>query len=283
MTGESSLVDKIITAESRLLQLRVQDERNIRRTPLEFSHSLSKELGAQVFLKLESEQVTGTFKVRGALNKLSCLLPWNSQSPVVTASTGNHGVAVAHAGSILKIPVCIFLPRNVQSTKVDKLSHYDIELQYEGTDCLETELAAKRYAAERQWIYVSPYNDWDIVAGQGTIAPEIFQQLGSSVDIVYVTVGGGGLISGIAAYFKTISPQCQVIGCLPENSPVMYYCIQSGKIIDYPCTDTLSDASAGGVEPGSITFPLCQQYGKYDECHSRVCLLINTKWMIICW
>ncbi|GJQ13679.1 hypothetical protein GpartN1_g5470.t1 [Galdieria partita] len=255
-----SLVDNIITAESRLLQLRANNELFIRRTPLDLSHSLSKELQARVYLKLESEQVTGTFKVRGAFNKLSSLHPINNHSTVVTASTGNHGAAVAHAGSVLKIPVCIFLPRNVQSTKVDKLSNYDVVLQYEGMDCLEAEMAAKRYAEERELIYISPYNDWDVVAGQGTIAPEICQQLGSSLDIVYVTVGGGGLIGGIAAYLKAISPHCLVIGCLPENSPVMYRCIQAGKIIEYPCSDTLSDASAGGVEPGSITFSLCQQY-----------------------
>ncbi|EME32082.1 Serine racemase [Galdieria sulphuraria] len=257
---DESLVDNIIAAESRLLQLRANNELLIRRTPLDLSHPLSKELGAQVFLKLESEQVTGTFKVRGAFNKLLNLHPLHSHSPVVTASTGNHGAAVAHAGSVLKIPICIFLPRNVQSTKVDKLSNYDVELRYEGNDCLEAELTAKRYAEERQGIYISPYNDWDIVAGQGTIAPEICQQLGSSVDIIYVTVGGGGLIGGMAAYLKAIFPHCLVIGCLPENSPVMYRCVQAGEIIEYPCSDTLSDASAGGVEPGSITFSLCQQY-----------------------
>lgn len=282
MTKQDTLFDNIIAAESRLVQLRTSNELCIRRTPLDFSHSLSKELGCEVFLKLESEQVTGTFKVRGAFNKLTVLSFQNdSRQPIVTASTGNHGAAVAHAASMLKIPVCIFVPRNIQPTKVDKLSSYDVELQYEGTDCLEAELAAKRYASERNLVYISPYNDWDVVAGQGTIAPEICQQLGSSVDIVYVTVGGGGLIGGIAAYIKAIFPQCLVIGCLPENSPVMYRCIQVGEIIEYPCRDTLSDASAGGVEPGSITFELCQRYVddyvlvSEEEIRENICYMID--------
>eukprot|EP00871_Galdieria_phlegrea_P004414 jgi/Galph1/4974/GphlegSOOS_G3602.1 len=256
--NQSSLFDEIVTAESRLLQIRVSNELSIRRTPLEKSFSLSEEVGANIFLKLESEQVTGAFKVRGAFNKLLSMGKINSQ--IVTASTGNHGAALAHAGSLFQISVCLFLPRNVDPAKVEKLSAYNVELQYAGNDCLETELAAKQYAAENNFPYVSPYNDIEVIAGQGTIAAEICQQLGSPLDYIYVTVGGGGLIAGISAYLKQLVPHCQVIGCLPENSPVMFHCIQAGKIVDIPCQETLSDASAGGMESDSITFPLCQQY-----------------------
>ncbi len=123
---------------------------------------------------------------------------------------------------------------------------------------LDAELAGKTKSKKENGEWVSPYNDPDIIAGQGTIGLEIIEQL-PTVDAVFVTVGGGGLISGISTVLKDYNPDIQVIGCQPSNSAEMAMSVKKGKIVDVPYKETLSDGSAGGIEPGAITFPMCQQ------------------------
>jgi threonine dehydratase len=123
---------------------------------------------------------------------------------------------------------------------------------------LTAELAARRAAEETERVYISPYNDRDVAAGQGTIGVELLRQA-PGLDAVFVAVGGGGLIGGIGAYVKAVSPRTEVVGCWPENSPVMYACLEAGKIIDVPELPTLSESTAGGLEAGSVTFELCRQ------------------------
>lgn len=231
----------------------------IRETILEYSLPLSKMLGCQVFLKCENLQYTGSFKVRGAVNKLLSLSPSECLQGVVTASTGNHGAAVAFGLDKFKIPGIVFVPENASKTKVENILNYNIPLRHYGNDCMVTELHAREYALENNMIYISPYNDLQVLGGQGTIAIELLEQL-NNIDAVFVPIGGGGLISGIAGYLKETSPNTKIIGCLPENSPVMAKSIQAGRILDIATTDTLSDATAGGMEPESITFEICQKY-----------------------
>ena len=231
----------------------------IRMTPLEYSPHLSSLGSGKVYLKLENFQVTGSFKIRGAFNKILSLSEEEKEKGVVTASTGNHGVAVAYALQKLKYKGIIFLPENASPAKLEDLKFYDVELRFHGKDCVETENYARRFASEKGMTYLPPYNDVKIVAGQGTVGVEIAEQI-KNVDSVLVPVGGGGLVSGIALYLKSINPDIEIIGCQPLNSPVMYESIKAGKIVEMESKPTLSDGTAGGIEKGAITFEICQKY-----------------------
>lgn len=221
------------------------------------SNALSALSCGEVFLKLESEQFTGSFKARGALNKVLALDSEEKKAGLITASTGNHAQGFARALSISGDKGIIFLPETAVRSKVEALRYYPIELEFFGNDGLETELHAKQVAAERGMVWVSPYNDLLVIAGQGTIGLEMLEQL-DNVDCVLACIGGGGMMSGIASWLKTHKPDIELIGCLPENSPEMYLSVKKGEIVqlDEPL-DTLSDGSAGGVEQGSVTFQIC--------------------------
>lgn len=207
-----------------------------------------------LWLKCEHEQKTGSFKWRGALSKLSTFGPGHN---IVTASTGNHGLAVANAANIFNLNTVIFIPSGAAASKVEKLHQTGAEIMTVEGDSLAAELAGKKYASDHGFEWVSPYNDPDVISGQGTIALELDQQL-SSIDRIYVTIGGGGLVSGIASWMKHHHPNIEIIGCQPENSPEMYLSILEGHVVTAPdAKETLSDGSAGPLEDDSITFPLC--------------------------
>ena len=227
-------------------------------TPVEYSPWLSRETGAEVWLKLEHLQVTGSFKLRGAANKVLSLSPAQRAAGVVTASTGNHGAAVAHIATQTACPATIYLPHTVSPAKVDYLSLFDVALQYAGEDSVETETVARAAAAAAGQVFISPYNDAEVIAGQGTIGPELLAQV-PAVESVLVPVGGGGLIAGIAGYLKARRPAVHITGCQPQHSAVMYHSVRAGEILDLPSQPTLSDGTAGGLEPGSLTFGPCQR------------------------
>ena len=230
----------------------------IRETPLEYSVPLSKLTGSRVYLKLENLQYTGSFKVRGAMNALLSLTPEQRARGVVTASSGNHGIAVAFGLHTLKIHGTIFVPEDTSSSKVAAIRNYGAHMRFWGTDCVLTEGHARSYAAQKEMVYISPYNNAQVVGGQGTIGVELCRQI-EHVDVVLAALGGGGMISGIAEYLKTVFVHAEVIGCSPENSPVMAKSVQAGHILEMESLPTLSDGTAGGVEQDAITFPLCQR------------------------
>ena len=227
-------------------------------TMVEYSPWLSRICEANVWLKLEHLQTTGSFKLRGATNKVLSLSPEQRQQGVITASTGNHGSAFAYIADKLGCNGKIFLPETVSPAKVAPMKLYDVELVYHGQDSLESETKARQTAQASGLPFISPYNDPAIIAGQGSIGIELEQQI-PGLDCVLVSVGGGGLISGIASYLKAVKPEIEIIGCQPAHSPVMYESVKQGKILDIESLPTLSDGTAGGMEPDSITFPLCQQ------------------------
>jgi threonine dehydratase len=177
----------------------------IRNTPLEHSSVLSLRHGADVFLKLDNLQVTGSFKIRGAMAKLSLIPKDVLERGIVTASSGNHGAAVACAISQLGGSAIVFVPNNASQIKCDAIQRYGAQVQRHGDDGLVSELYAQQFALEHDRLYVSPYNDPDVVAGQGTMGLEILESL-PDVDAVFVTVGGGGLISGVAGVLKALRP-----------------------------------------------------------------------------
>ncbi len=229
---------------------------HVRTTALEPSAPLSGQSGARVFLKLEHQQLTGSFKVRGALSKVLSLTD-RDRREVVAASTGNHALAVAHALSLTGRQGTVYLPGEVAAGKLEALRRAGVPFRQFGRDPVDAERRARREAEEEGKIYLSPYNDPQVIGGQGTVGVEILRQL-PEVDAVFVAVGGGGLISGIAAWLKQHRPAVRIVGCLPENSPVMFESVRAGRIVDIPCRPTLSDATAGGLEAGAITFELCR-------------------------
>jgi threonine dehydratase len=214
-------------------------------------------LGAEVTFKCEHLQPTGSFKVRGALNKLLSLAAGQRAKGVVAASTGNHGAAVAFAARSLAAPCLVFVPETAASTKVEAIRRLGAEIRVFGTDPVEAERRARQFAAETGRSYLSPYNDLQVIAGQGTLAAELERQAGA-IDAVIASLGGGGLIAGIAAYLKNLDKDVRVIGCSPLNSAVMIESLKAGRILELPSKLTLSDGTAGGIEPGAVTFELCR-------------------------
>jgi threonine dehydratase len=209
-----------------------------------------------IFLKCENLQTTGSFKWRGALSKLSTLPPGSS---IVTASTGNHGLAVVQAAKFFNLQVTVFIPGSAVEQKRKKLKEAGATLRLVDGDSLDAEITGKQMAQTEKIPWVSPYNDELVIAGQGTLGLELSQQI-SAIDKVYITVGGGGLISGVASWLHHYHPEVEIIGCQPIHSPEMYLSVLSGHVVEAPDSlPTLSDGSSGPLETDSITFPLCQQ------------------------
>ena len=242
---------EVLKAENRIRKF-------IRKTPIEFSPYLSKLCNCNVYLKLESEQLTGSFKIRGAFNKLlSCKNELNNG--FITASTGNHGKAVAYVSKMLNIKGTVYVPTKVSQTKLEAIKIYGVNIKkYDGTSG-KTEIHARRVAEKQKIQFISPYNDIDIAAGQGTVGYEVWEQL-QNIDAVFVCIGGGGLISGVAGYLKHKNKNLKIFGCEPRNSCAMSASIKVGNVIEVEHKPTLSDGSAGGIEPGSITFDFCKKY-----------------------
>lgn len=231
---------------------------DIFQTPLLYSHWLSDSCDGDVYLKLESEQITGSFKARGSLNKLKWIQEQKLGKYPVTASTGNHGLGFARACELLNIEGTVFLPHNAVDSKIEAIRNYNVDIRFHGDDPYTTEKYVRNQAEKKGWIYVSPYNDAEIIAGQGTIGIEILDQL-PEADNVLATVGGGGLISGIASYIKDRLPDTSIIGCQPKNSPEMSVSVRAGEYQEIESKSTLSDGSAGGFEADAITFDLCRK------------------------
>jgi threonine dehydratase len=230
----------------------------IQRTPLLQSVPFSQATGADVYLKLENRQTTGSFKLRGASNRLLTLTAEQRDSGCVAASSGNHGAAVACAMQKLATSGVIFVPEQTSKAKVEAIRSYGGNVQFFGTDGLDTEQHAREFAANHNMYYLSPYNDEQVIAGQGTCGIEIAEQL-PDVDAVFIAVGGGGLIAGVGSVLKARNPDVRIYGCQPQASPVMARSIAAGEILDLPSAATLSDGTAGGIEARAITFELCQQ------------------------
>jgi len=231
---------------------------HIRQTPVERSAWLSERCEADVWLKLENQQITGSFKLRGAFNKLLSMDPAERAQGCVAASSGNHGAAVAYAMQSLDVDGVVFVPEQTSSAKIESIRRAGCEVRFHGTDGVDTENHARAYAEERGMAYLSPYNDWAVVAGQGTCGAEIAAQL-DDVDAVLVAVGGGGLIAGIGAFLKASRPGVEIVSCQPAASAVMTESVAAGEIVELAGEPTLSDGTAGGIETGAITFDLCRR------------------------
>jgi threonine dehydratase len=257
-------------------------------TPLTGWAAATEETGAEILVKCEHQQKTGSFKVRGALAKLLSLSDEQRDRGVVAASTGNHGLGVAYALSALGGKGLVCVPGHASPVKVAAIGRYGVEVRVLGTDPLETENQARLLAAEAGMSYISPYNDLDVIAGQGTVGEEIVAQLdGRPVDAVVVAVGGGGLISGIGAFIKSVLPGVRLIGASPVNDAAMAASVKAGAVTRVDSRPTISDGTAGGLEEGSITLPLCAELVDEwvlvtePEIHSALRFMIDTQHQLI--
>ena len=239
-----ALYDAVRAAETRIRPWIIE-------TPLEPSA-----LGP--LLKLEDRQHTGSFKARGAFSKLLSLAPQARSAGVIAASTGNHGAAVAYAAGKLGIKARIVVPVGANAGKLEKIRTLGGAIEEYGDDSAVAERRARTLAEREGMVYVSPYNDLDVIAGQGTIGVELARRL-PRIEVLFVALGGGGLLAGVAAYLKVSLPKLHVVGCSPENSAVLIESLRAGRILELESRPTLSDGTAGGVEPGTITFDLCRR------------------------
>lgn len=229
---------------------------------LERSAALSARLGVEIWLKCEHLQPTGSFKIRGATNKIRLLGADSRRKGVVTASTGNHGRAVAHAGRAANVAVTAFAARSAPDHKLAAIRALGAELVTVEGDPLDVERRARAHAESVGLPYISPYNDVEVVAGQGTIGMELLEQR-PDLDAVFVSVGGGGLIGGIGTALKHHRLEARVVGVWPENSVDLLKRLRPDQVADATERPTLSDSTAGAIEPNSVTIGICR--GVIDE------------------
>jgi threonine dehydratase len=229
-------------------------------TPLASFAALGERMGAEALVKCEHLQRTGSFKARGALAKVLTLTEEQRRRGVVTASSGNHGLGVANALAVLGGRGVVFVPENASPVKVAAIRRLGAEIRGFGTDSGVLEGVARRYAEEHELSYVSPYNDVDVIAGQGTIGVEMLEQAGDrGLDAVFVSVGGGGLISGVAAVLTHHLPGVRIYGASPSADAAMAASVQAGRVVAVDAAPTLSDGTAGSVEDGAVTLELCRE------------------------
>lgn len=229
-------------------------------TPLIESPRLSEQFGCRVLLKCEQMLPTGSFKLRGAFNKLQELSQEECALGVVTASTGNHGLALATVARRAGVRAHIHATSSASPAKLGAIRALGAGVTLHDTDPLSVEIMARREAEASGAVFVSPYNDVDVIAGQGGCAVEILDAE-PQVDAVIVSVGGGGLLAGIGSVLRTLRPRTEVFGVWPANSQSLLYSIRAGHAVEFAETPTISDGTAGGVEPGSITISLGREIG----------------------
>ncbi|GAA4716567.1 threonine ammonia-lyase [Brevibacillus fulvus] len=234
----------IIKAQNRIAS-------EVVKTPLIRSEALSRLTEADVWLKLESLQKTGSFKIRGAFNKISSLTTEELSKGVITASAGNHAQGVAYASSLIGVSALIVVPETAPETKKAGIKKYGAELVVYGANYDEAEAHAYRLAEETGRTFVHAFEDNEIIAGQGTVGLEALLEK-PDFDTILVPAGGGGLICGIAIAAKAINPDIKVIGIQTHASPPWYYSFRAGKLVDVEYSDSLADGLHGGITQGNL-------------------------------
>jgi threonine dehydratase len=230
----------------------------VRRTPLEYSHTLSELAGSNAFLKLESLQVAGSFKPRISFSKLLSLDEATRKRGAIASTAGGHGIGLSYAGKVLGVPVDIYLPRSADPRKVQLIERNGARLTYFET--VEDARVAAMEAAEAEGkTFVSAYNDPEVIAGGGTIGLEIAEDL-PDTDLVLIGMGGGGVASGVAIALKDTNPDAQVWGVQSEENGVLVEWLRAGKQIEVKTRSSIAEGLGAYIESDSITFPLATKY-----------------------
>jgi len=232
----------------------------IPRTPLLPSPWLSSIADGNVFLKIESLNLTSSFKIRGALNAALRLSEGidSESTTIVSASAGNHGRSLALAAEELGLPCVIFTPKDAPEAKQNAIRRHGAVLHSDCEDYDAAEQQAKEFAESEGAVYISPYNHPDVIAGAGTIGLELIEAM-PSFDVVVVPIGGGGLASGIGLAVKAAAPQATIVGVEVEASSPFTLSLEAGRITEITPRPSLADGLVGDLEPGSMTFPLVRQ------------------------
>ncbi len=230
------------------------------RTPLVLNQNLSRRYQCNVYLKREDLQVVRSYKIRGAYNMMSRIPEEILQKGVVCASAGNHAQGFAYSCKKLNVKGVVFMPIITPKQKVDQTKMFGenfVEIKLIGDTFDDCAIAAKRYTAEHQLVFIPPFEDLRIIEGQATVALEILEDL-SDIDFLFVPVGGGGLASGTGTYFKTYSPKTQIIGLEPEGAPSMAEAFKAGHPVTLDVIDRFVDGAAV-KRSGDITFSICKE------------------------
>lgn len=231
----------------------------IRRTPHEYSHYYSGISGGYVRLKLENMQVTGSFKVRGALNAVGRLTDKEFERGIIAVSAGNHALGIGYACDSLSRTANIILPKNASQVKVESLKQFNITAEFCGETYDEAEAVTLKRIEETGEYFVSPYNDPDIIAGAGTVGLEIMEDFGDT-EIILTPIGGGGLLSGLSIAVKEMKPEVRIFGVQTDASPSGKASLDAGMITDVELHDSIAEGLHGNFQPGAITFDLLKEH-----------------------
>ncbi|HUX84184.1 MAG TPA: threonine ammonia-lyase, partial [Chitinophagaceae bacterium] len=249
----------------------------INRTPLQQNQNLSRKYHSRVYLKREDLQVVRSYKLRGAYNLMSTLEPAQLKKGVVCASAGNHAQGFAYSCQVLGIKGVVFMPIITSKQKVNQVKMFGgdhIEIRLTGDTFDDCSLVAREFTASHKMTFVPPFDDLRIIEGQGTVGPEILEDL-QKVDYLFVPVGGGGLLSGIGSWFRTFSPATKIIGVEPEGAPSMLKAFEAGHPVTLDEIDRFVDG-ASVKRTGDISFEICRTVT--DDIHlvaeGRVCSTI---------
>ena len=227
-------------------------------TPLVYSHFLSKQ--SSVKLKLENFQITGSFKLRGAVNKLLSLNDEDKAKGVIAVSTGNHGKGVAYASKVLGIKSTIYMSKMVPNYRKEAIENLGARVEIVGKNSDEADLFAKQLSKEKNIPLIHPFDDEDIIIGQGTVGLEMLNEF-PNVDTVIIPTSGGGLVSGIAQAIKLQKPNTKVIAVSMERGPSMYESLKKGEPVDVKEIETLADCLGGSIGlDNKFTFNIVKKY-----------------------
>ena len=249
----------------------------VNRTPLQFSHSLSKKYQCNVYLKREDLQVVRSYKLRGAYNMMSSLPKEQLQKGVVCASAGNHAQGFAYSCKKLNTKGVVFMPVITPNQKIKQTKMFGedfVEVKLVGDTFDDCAVAAKKYTEENGMTFIPPFDDYKIIEGQGTVGVEILEDQ-SDIDFLFIPVGGGGLTSGVGSYFKTYSPKTKIVGLEPEGAPAMFEALKNGYPVTLESIDRFVDGAAV-KRVGDLTFSICKEV--LDDMHlvpeGKVCTTI---------
>ena len=220
--------------------------KHVVKTPIVQSKALSEAIGEEIYLKLENQQITGSFKIRGAINAISNLTPEQRKAGVVALSTGNHGRGLAYAANLMKIRCIICMSELVPNNKIEGIREIGAKVKLIGGNQDAAQLEADRLSIEEGMTYISPFDNIDVIAGQGTLGLEIHRQI-PKLKFVFVPLSGGGLICGVAKALKSLNPNLKVIGVSMDRGAAMYESQKAGKPIFVKEEESLADALTGGI------------------------------------